>query len=236
MQYGDPDLDWTEWVAANEDRDEATKLEALREYIFEVAKRWLGTCSYDAGWANKKLAKLGITQRIDQVSTYRLEAIGTGVVSTTISARTRAEAVERFRDWVNAAPSVSIARGSSVSTPAITSGPEDPDKLVIPADAPATVTDLLAAFREVILLGHIAGPHMCEYESNKVLAAFGLSPIPAKQQFVVTRPVEAVMRTVVEAYDEASAARVAGWRWEDGRSGYEVSEATATDAPTVDVN
>lgn len=235
MQYADPDVTWETWAADNADQDEATKLAALREYIVQTAKRWVNSCTYDAAWANKKLATLGITDRIELVTSYTLEAPASGKLAVTIYARDRTEAVAKFHESVAAnANRLTYVRGAALQgDPVFVSGPEDVAEVVDP-DAPTTVDATLIKLREVILLGHIAGPKVCEEEANNVLDTFGLAHIPPRRQYVVTRPVTAVMRTTVEAYDEASAARVAGWRWENGRAGHEVADAVVDGIPSVD--
>jgi len=231
MQYADPDLDWTEWLANNEDRDEATKLAALREYIVAVARKWVRDCTYDEVWANKKFGKLGITERFDISQQYVLQVAITADLTTSVYAASRTEALEKFNARIAHAGG-NITNIAAAGDPVFSSGPEDPDPLGDP-DAPQTVGATLALLREIILLGHIAGPRICEAQANQVLASFGLAPIPERRTFKVSRPVDAVMTTTVEAYDEESATRIAGWRWESNRSGYNLATAEAKDAPSV---
>lgn len=235
MQYADPYVTWKTWAADNADQDEAAKLAALREYIVQTAKSWVNSCTYDAAWANKKLAALGITERIDAVNPYTLEVSASGTIAVNVYAHDRAEAVAKFHETVAAnANRLTYVKGATIQgDPVFVSGPEDVATVVDP-DAPTTVDATLIKLREVILLGHLAGPKVCEEEANNVLDTFGLAHIPPRRQYVVTRPVTAVMRTAVEAYDEASAARVAGWRWENGRAGHVVVDAVVDGVPSVD--
>lgn len=238
MQYADRTINWTEWLVANDAATDTEKLAALREYIAATARQWVNSCTYDAAWANKKLLKMGITDLISTSNHYALEAPATGMLSVGIYAKSRAEAEQRFREVAAANNTVRITIPAIVGDLVFTAGPEDTDPAAA-ADAPATVYDTLDMLREIIMLGHIAGPHICEEEANKVLASYGLAPIPPRRKFVVARPVEAEMRTTVEAYDEASAERVARWRWENGRTGYDavnidpLDEATVTAADNV---
>lgn len=222
MQYGTDGLTWTEWLEANDDRDDATKLAALREYITDAASRAFGRGDIGAEWANKKLAKLGIPQRMLADSSYVVSAPVSATLRYFAAAGSRADALEQFKSYVDnlGGSSASVTGVAVTGTPVFVSGPEDPED-VVSDDAPTTVEGTLEMLREVILYGYIAGPRYCEDGANRVLESFGLAPIPPRKRFVVERLAEAVMRTTVEAYDEASAERVAGWRWENGQTGYE---------------
>lgn len=225
MQYADPNTTWDDWDDTHGEADEPTRLAALREYIAAVARRWVHSCTYDAAWANKKLAKLGITDRIQVDNSYILEVPVSGVTSYSVYASNRVEAEERFRELAASGRSFTLANPTLLGDPVFTSGPEDPDGTPDP-DAPTTVDATLFMLREIILLGHIAGPKICEEEANRVLGDFGLAPIPPRQSFEVVRSISGAMRTVVTAYDEASAQRVAMWRWDNDRAGYEVTQVT----------
>lgn len=225
---------WLQWNEAHPNADEETRLDALHSYIWETANEWVDNCTYDAAWANKKLAALGITRRIRREAAYDVAVTVTGQTSLRVYATTRAEALDRASTALAARrPSVNEPKPTSEFT--IHSGPEDVADDVADQDAPADVPGALAKLRETILLGHIAGPHICEEEANKVLASFGLAPIPARKAYTVTRNVAATMATTVLAYDEQSAERVAGWRWNDSRKGYSVTAADlASDLVMVD--
>lgn len=230
MRYADSDFNWTQWVDANDDRDEATMLAALREYIAATARRWVRDCTYDAAWANKKFAKLGMTDRIETENHYIMTAAVTGTAEVGVYANSRAEALEKANARLSNRSAL-ISSISVTSDPVFTSGPEDPAP--VSPDGPQTVDATLTMLREIILLGHISGPKVCQAEADRVLASFGLAPIPERKTFVVSRPVTAEMRTTVEAYDEASAQRVAGWRWDNDRTGYKTVNAEVTDEATV---
>lgn len=236
MQYANPGDTWTEWVEDNADRDDDTKLAALREIITESARTWVGNGEITGEWADKKLAKLGITERVGVSNTYTVEAPVSGNVRLSIVGRTRAEALADFSQRMGSALAANIASPVVQGAPTVVSGPEDPDPNVIDPNVPTTVQGTLDMLRETILLGTVSGPWFCVHGADRVLAGYGLDPVPPRKQFVVTRPVEAVMRTVVDAFDEVSAMRVAGWRWDNGRSGHEVSEATVVGLPSVDEN
>lgn len=233
MQYADPHLDWTEWVSANPDQDEATKLLALREYIAATARDWQDMGEITAEWANKKLTALGITELIGMTTTYLIQVPVSGTAEIGINAGSRVEALKLLEARLVGTRQLVISAAVALDTPVFTSGPEDPDPSVIDPDVPTTVQATLDMLREIILLGHIAGPKYCDIGANKVLASYGLAPIPERKKFTVTRPVAADMRTVVEAYDEVSAQRVAGWRWDNGRTGYEVFDVDPIDEATV---
>jgi hypothetical protein len=236
MQYATPGLTWDEWVDANDDRDDATKLAALREYITATAREWVRSGDITGAWANKKLAKLGIADRLG-TNTYVLEAPITGAVRLTLAAATRAEAAAEFQRVMGHATGASILSPQVTADPTVISGPEDPDPNVVDPDVPATVQATLEMLREIILLGNVSGPRFnCDSGANRVLAEYGLAPVPPRKEYVVTRPATATMRTVVQAYDEASAERIAEWRWEDGRSGYTISDATPGGPFAVDEN
>jgi hypothetical protein len=225
---------WTEWVEDNADSDEATKLSALRESIAATARTWVRSGQISRDWANKKLAKLGVTDQIPGENTYVLEAPVSGTLAITVHAETRAEAEEKFRNQLT-----SNSRAHSVPDATVTgdvsfrSGPEDPGTAAAD-DAPTTVDATLMMLREVIMLGNISGPRWdCDTGTNSVLASYGLAPLPPRRAFTVAVPVEAVMKTTVHAYDEGTAARIAGWRWDDGKRGYDVDLAVSTDVPSV---
>lgn len=232
MQYADPNLDWVEWVEENEDRDEATKLAALREYIAALGESWAGRENMTPGWINKKLTKLGITDLVSTRARYALTAPATGTLTIAVTAYSRTEALQEWQRRISNADSFMVTDPKPTADPQFTDGPEDPDP-VAPDGAPQTVAETLNMLREIIMLAHISGPKICEAGANSVLKDFGLAEIPPRKSFKISRPVQAVAETLVEAYDEESAMRVAGWRWEDGKHGYQMSEVQATDAPSV---
>lgn len=236
MQLTHPGNTWTEWSANNPHLSEDDQLTALREIIFRTARAEVASGNITAEWANKKLPKLGITERVQANNSYVIEAPITGIMTMTVVAANRADALEEFTRRASAARVATTTNPAVHGAPVFTFGPEDKDADV-DSDAPATVGATLDLFREIVLLANIAGPRFdCDSGANHLLAEYGLDPVPPRKQFVVTRPVQATMRTVVEAYDEASAQRVAGWRWDNSRTGHTVAEATVTGDVSVDVN
>lgn len=233
MAPGAPYDNWTDWLAANADADETVKVEALREYIAETGKAWAGRERITPDWVNKKLTKLGITDLIKHEASYMLRTAVTGTVDLAVYAYSRTEALEKAALRLNGTGSAHVSQLAGIGTPTFVAGPEDPNPAAADGDAPQTVDALLTAFRETVMLGTIAGPHYCAVGASRVLGEYGLPPIPERKTFTVTRPVEAVATTTVEAFDAESAMRVAGWRWEDGRNGYTLADAQATDAPSV---
>lgn len=235
MQYAEPDMTWLEWSTAHDgvDLTEATRLGALREYIFETARDQQLRGEITAEWANKKLATLGITDRLGTNNAYALEVPVSGVLKISVTAANRQDALTEFHRRASRATMVTIVDHSLTGHPVFIDGPEDGPNVVDP-DAPTTVDATLEKLREVILLGNIAGPRWnCDSGANRVLASYGLAPVPSRKSFVVTRPASADMRTTVEAYDEASAERVAAWRWDDNRRGYAAHNVDALDEATV---
>lgn len=233
MQYADPAAHWNEWLDENTDKDEATKLAALREYIFALAVVWNGSENITASWLNKKLAKLGMTERIATDNRYALTVEVSGTLEVGVYGATRVEALEKLAALLDGSRNDRVSKLVATADPVFTDGPEDVDPNVIAPDAPTTVDGTLVMLREIIMLGHISGPRYCENGANAVLRSFGLAEIPPLKTFKVTRPVEAVVSTTVEAYDEQTAMRVAGWRWENGQTGYTMATGKDTDAPTV---
>lgn len=237
MQYASPGETWIDWLDANGDRDEDTKLAALREIIADTARTWVRSGEVTADWADKKLAKLGIMERVATMHTYRLEAPVQAKVNVSVTAENRAEAEQKFRSYLTGDVRTTITDVSVQGTPTFTAGPEDPDPNSPNPDAPTTVQGTLDMLREILLLGNIAGPRWdCDAGTNRVLASFGLAPVPSRRDYVVEVPADVTMRTIVTAYDESSAGRVAQWRWEDGRTGYSVVKATASGSAAIDEN
>lgn len=226
---------WAEWTADNPDADEADKLAALRTFIFEEAKHRINTGDIDAAWANKKLNKLGITDRIiTKPNAYTLKVPVTAVLEMVVYATNRDEALQKTADLLatNGGNRVSQISGDANAAVFI-AGPEDVPTTA-PDSAPTTVDATLSTLREVILLGNIAGPRFdCESGVNRVLADFGLDPIPPRKQFTVGVPVEGIMKTTITAYDEASAKRVAAWRWNNGQTGFDLDHVSDTDVLAV---
>lgn len=233
MQHGDPTTSWYEWLEANGNQDHDTKLAALREYIFATAQKWNGSDNITADWLNKKLAKLGISERIYTENRYDITVEVKGILPAAVFASSRKEALEKLVALTDGSRGGSIREVISVAPPVFIHGPEDVDPDAVDPDAPTTVDATLAMFREIVMLGHVAGPKYCDVGANDVLAEYGLDKIPPRRQFTVTRPVEAVMTTVVTAYDEASAERVAGWRWENDRTSYQLTGGEPTADPAV---
>lgn len=234
VQYTDEDDTWVGWLAENDDALDVVKLIALREIIYALAKRWASSGEISAGWANKKLPQLGITEQIVRTQPYVLQADVTAVMDLRVYATSRAEAQQKAIDLLsmNGGGMVRLIKPGATA-PTFVDGPEDPDPAVLD-DAPATVDGTLMKLREIVMLGNIAGPRWdCESGTNTVLASFGLDPLPSRKQFTVGVPVEAVMKTTVEAYDDESALRVAGWRWDSGQSGYYLDQVTDTNAAGI---
>lgn len=236
MQLASPDVSWVEWLADNADADEPTKFAALRECIAATARDRASGGDVGTDWINKKLAKLGIPV-LAATNTYVVEVPVSGMAVVTVYASTRAGAVQEVHNLAG-----TPGRRMAVSNPALlggltfTTGPEDVDPDAVDPDAPTTTDALLLALREALLLGHISGPKYCKEGTNDVLEEFGLGRVPDRRQFVVTRPAQVTMRTVVEAFDEQSAERVAGWRWDNDQAGYTVAETSSVGDLAVDAN
>lgn len=224
--------DFTEWLSDNPAADDETKLAALRAYIYDTAVHGVQMGNFTPDWANKKLRKLGIARQITSTNVYALKAMVSAEVTLTIHASDRADALREFKDRL--VGRLTVFTPDTSGEPQFVSGPEDTDDVPLPDDAPTTTEETLTVLREVIMLAVIAGPHFCEDGANDALEEFGLAHIPARQKFTITRPADAELMTTVEAYDEASARRVADWRWEDGRQSYIVKAATATAEPVVE--
>jgi hypothetical protein len=221
---------WAQWDAANA-VDDDTRLAVLREFIFATAKAFANRYPVTPAWVNKKLGGLGVADRITAEQSYGIEVAVTGVLTIGVYAHNRAEALEKFEDRVKglAGGGFHVTNVISTSLPVFTDASPQDQVGAVDDDAPQTVDETLAALREVILLGHVAGPKYCADEADEVLAAYGLDPIPAKVEFVVERPMTGTMRTTVTAYDVETAQRVAGWRWENERAGFELTQATPVD-------
>lgn len=231
MQFTTPGETWTDWLASNDDRDDDTKLGALREIIFHAATKRVENGEITSGWADKKLAKLGITDRTSDSNRYELEVTASGTFTMTVAAANRTEAESKFLAHLAAANMAAIAYPKAFSLPTFKSGPADVDPTApVDPSIPATIDGTLAMLREIVMLGVIAGPKFCVPGANDLLDDFGLAPLPERKKFTVSRPVVADMVTTVEAYDMVSAARVANWRWEDDKSGFKLADADATGA------
>lgn len=225
---------WADWLTDNVDADEATKLARLRAFILKTAREQVAMGEIAASWATKKLAKLGITDPMNARSEYTLEAHASGKVHLVVSASSRAGAMEAFADRTNAAPSLVVNDIAVQAADAVfLAGPEDPDPNVVDPAAPATVQATLDALRETILLAVIAGPRVCDPGANDILASYALPGVPERRTFTVGIPVEGVMKTTVKAFDEASAKRVAGWRWDNNRAGFDLDQVADTDSLNV---
>lgn len=231
MQLTNPGETWTDWLARNPGADPDTQLAALREIIVYAAKTWADSGEITREWADKKLAKLGITTRIGLGNTYELEVTASGTFTMAVSGPDRATAEKKFLDHLASMNRAAISKPQAFSLPTFKSGPADVDPTA-PADPsiPTTVDATLALLRETIMLAVVAGPKICVPGANDVLDEFGLAPIPERKRFTVSRPVVADMVTTVEAYDMVSAIRVANWRWDDGKSGFTVAETEPTGA------
>lgn len=231
MQYASTADDWTTWSSRHLNADDDTKLAALREYIELAARRAVGQHhpGLDAAWMNKKLGPLGITTRIPCASTYILEAPVTATASITVVARDRAEARQKFGDLLSAGR-VAVGICTAATDPVFTSGPEDADAVVPDPEAPTTVTGTLMKLRETIMLAHIAGPKVCRESADEMLEEFGLLPLPQEREYVVTRKAPVTMQTIVTAYDEQSAQRVATWRWDTRPDGFDVAKVQTDNA------
>jgi hypothetical protein len=230
MQHADPRDTWIEWVTEVVEPDEDVRLAVLRDLIFDTAKDGVAIGEITAEWANKKLAKLGVVKRLDSLNRYKIATTVTADVELEVYGADRAAALDAFNAKVN--DRITVAAADAPFALKFVSGPEDPTGQVDP-DAPTTVDATLVKLREYIMLGVIAGPRYCEKGANRILAAYGLDPVPAMKKFTVGMPVEAAMKTTVEAYDEASARRIAGWRWDDGRTGFDLDHVMDTGALTV---
>lgn len=232
MQYATPGISWVDWLAESADETDDVKLAALREYIMHTAKAQVSYGQITADWANKKLPTLGITELFPASREYVLKTSIVADVEMTLYAADRADAVQGFKNRL--AGRINVYSAEAPYEIKFVSGPEDVTPADLPADAPTTVDATLVKLREVIMLAHLAGPKVCKDGVNEVLDFYGLDHLPETRKYVVTRPAAADMRTTVTAYDEASALRIAEWRWDDNLAGYKpvnvdpIDEATAT--------
>lgn len=214
---------WSGWINDNPHAPEQDKLDTLREFIWEEASGRVGTGEITEAWANKKLGPLGIVKRFSTENAYVLEVpVTVAPVSMTVYASNRAAAEMKFTDLLasRAPNAVGVTGVKAAGDPVFLSGPEDADPLAFDPNAPTTASETLVKLRETILLAVVAGPRICVDGANEVLDAFDLEHVPARKTFTVTRPAEAEFRTEVEAFDQASAERVAEWRWNDNRTGF----------------
>lgn len=217
-----PGTAFGEWLEDNPDESEATKLEALHECIIRTACNWLLHGEINKAWANKKLWSLGVKHHFDTDNTYELNTTIVADVKLVVTARDRADAMEKFKNRVKG--SLNVANAEAPYAVKFVDGPEDYDKDAVNPDAPTTVADTLVKLRETIMLGNISGPRWdCDSGTNAVLAGFGLAELPERKKFKVSRPVAAEAYTTVEAYDEAGARKVADWRWADGHTAHTVA-------------
>lgn len=233
MQYTKDASDFAEWMTDNPSADEATKLAALREFIVQYTRDHVedGTlgetwsCDRRAEWANKKLRKLGIAEVIEAEHLYQIEVPVIARVTLDVYGKNRAEALQYAEKQFQGDARMAAHKLTPTGPMVFASGPEDAGPTVVDDDAPQTVHDTLMALREIIMLAVVAGPHICTHGANQAMDAFGLARLPERKTFTVTRPALATMTTTVVAYDEESALRVAGWRWEDGRKSFTTSDA-----------
>jgi hypothetical protein len=218
---------WAEWIAdpGNDGLDDAVKLNILRDYIWRAAKDAHADDALiiKAEWLNKKLLALGVSANFSVTNSYTLRIPVSGFYSTQVSATDRGEAERLFRSTIGTG--VRVGDPVIIGTAEFTSGPKDFASGALPDEAPGTVTATLEKLRETILLGVISGPKFCVPGANEVLESFGLAPVPERKKFTVTRRVGALASTTIEAYDEASALRVAQWRWDNRHTGFVVKEA-----------
>lgn len=222
---------WIDWLIAFPGADEDTKLAALRNYIEQAAvdAHTDDPHQITAEWLNKKFPTVGISARIDAPNTYVLK-VGVNVdpISLTVHASNQAEAARLFLDKLN--NSRHTVAVEAASDPQFVSGPPDFVPGQLPDDAPTTVDATLVKLREVVLLAVIAGPKVCVHGANEFLASFGLGTVPERKTFTVSRPVQGVAFTNIDAYDALSAQRVAEWRWENGLTGYDARREDLVDA------
>jgi hypothetical protein len=219
------DTTWVDWLAANPDATDADKLAALRERIAHSARWFVGTeRGLTPEWINKKLAKLGVADRIARSNSYSVTFdVTSGKVTIGSKGDNRADAIANALERVGRGPLYVADVDVDVDPASVTiEGPEDVSP-VAAADGPQTVDATLAALHEIMLLAVVSGPKLCVPGVNNFLEAYGLAPVPDRKAFVVRRPVQSYVETIVEAYDEASAQRVASWRWEDGQQGFKVT-------------
>lgn len=229
MPFTTPGETWTSWSHDNAGADDHTKLAALRELIVRDARRWAASGEITPEWADKKLAKLGIADRLMTDNQYELTVTASGKFTMTILAANRTDAEAQFLAHLASISRATVAEPAAYSLPTFVSGPADPDPTA-PVDPtiPTTVDQTLVALREIVMLAVIAGPHICVDGANDLLDDYGLAAIPARRKYRVSRPIVADMETTVEAYDMVSAARVANWRWDDNRKSFQLVDADPT--------
>lgn len=173
---------------------------------------------YGREWANQYiLTPLGIENLgTRERSEYRINIAITGNYGRRVSATSRKEALAEFFKYLQATLGkgkitadgsydnvyrVALVEGAE---PVFYSGPEDPEDLA--ANRPATVADLKARYREILMALRLAdGSNVPAETYNAELKNLGLDPLPPVQTYTVQVPVAGTTTLTVRGYDETSA-------------------------------
>lgn len=173
---------------------------------------------YGRQWANEHiLTPLGIENLGSRDrNEYRINIAIRGNYGRRVSATSRKEALAEFFQHLNKTLEkgkitadgsydnvyrVELVEGAE---PVFYAGPEDPESLA--ANRPATVAELKARFREILMALRLThGSNVPAEAYNAELSVLDLDPLPEVKSYVVEVPVAGTTKLTVRGYDEVTA-------------------------------
>lgn len=190
---------------------EAQQAEALRKEITQHARGAVKFGNVDRDWVNTRLARLG-AEIVTGDAQYKINVRVLGDYGTTITAGSRTEAVEKFKQIVSnlaAAGQIRTARCGEgiynvsfddVAEPVFFSGPQD---FVADADNPVPGLDALKdGIRQMIKQGVTEQGWGYSYAIAQ-LASMGLPTLPPMEYRTVNVPVTGTAEIVVSVFEDA---------------------------------
>lgn len=195
----------------NTDNDafaDAQQAEILRQKISQYAARAVKYGKIDRDWVNTRLARIG-AEPVTGSATYKINVAITGNYGATVTAATRADALNQFQKF-----SAKVAAARQFATnycdegvyniaftgeePTFYSGPQDP-----PVDTEASTLDLDTlkdAIRQMLKDGVARQGWGIDYAAG-ALTDMGLEPLPTLHDKTVTVPVSGTATIVVPVFE-----------------------------------
>lgn len=186
---------------------EAQQAEALREKISQYAATAVQYGPVDRGWVNAQLAQLG-AHPVEGTAQYKINVPIDGSYGTTVTANSRAEALEKFNQYA-----AKVAEAGQLTTghhcqgvygitltggaPVFFSGPQDPEEY----DGPVPGLDALKVGIRQMLKEAVTAQGWGHSYAQAQLGSMGLEPLPALVHRAVSVPVSGVAQVVVSAFE-----------------------------------
>lgn len=195
------------------DFDEAVQVQTLRGTLSHCADNAATYGTVSRTWLNEQLAAVGAPLITQGDNTYQIFVPVTGAYGTTVTAPSRAEALERFQRYAarvleagelltgrHGQGIFNLKADESAGGVQFQSGPEDPEAV----EAPAMDLETFRAAARKMLMDGISQHGWGVAYANKAADKLGVGPLPTLESRTVQVPVTGKTNITVLVFAEAS--------------------------------